>query len=320
MSVDLDNLRQRLADDPERIAIALLGEPTDRTARELRYGRKGSLVVTLTGEKAGLWNSFEDRAGGDMIELVRREFRCTFAQAVDWLTQILGEATIRMLQLKHPPKRKPTSAASDKLRWSPDCEARWRSTVDLDETYFLARNTLPLRCADVRFHPAVRNWKTGTTHPAVVSRVTDFATGAPLTLHYIFLNDARTAKASIAWPKLLLYGHVSKNGIIRAVDDSEVTTRLGLAEGLETTAALLRGLDDSRDWMPIWSTVSAGTMADLPVVAGIEQLTIYADNDARGTGLSAARSLAARWHEAGREVWISTPPRGDWNQFREVAA
>ena len=52
------------------VAVALLGEPSSRTGRELRYGRRGSLSVDLAG---GHWFDHEAGEGGGVVELVTRE-------------------------------------------------------------------------------------------------------------------------------------------------------------------------------------------------------------------------------------------------------
>ena len=41
------------------VARRLLGDPQKKTAREWRYGRKGSLVVHIEGEHPGTWHDFE---------------------------------------------------------------------------------------------------------------------------------------------------------------------------------------------------------------------------------------------------------------------
>ena len=58
----------------------------------------------------------------------------------------------------------------------------------------------------------------------------------------------------------------------------------------------------------MWSAIDAGNMAALPVLPGIERLFIYADTDPSGAGQAAARTLARRWHQAGREVYIAQAP------------
>ncbi|TVQ30569.1 MAG: hypothetical protein EA356_14955 [Geminicoccaceae bacterium] len=80
-------------------------------------------------------------------------------------------------------------------------------------------------------------------------------------------------------------------GVIRVDADDRVTGGLFVAEGIETALSLPP---------PAWATVSAGTLAGLPVLDGLEALTIAVDAD--DAGQRAAERCAATWHDAGREV------------------
>ena len=64
------------------VAVALLGEPSSRTGRELRYGRRGSLSVDLAG---GRWFDHEAGEGGGVVELVTRERGGDTTAAMAWL-------------------------------------------------------------------------------------------------------------------------------------------------------------------------------------------------------------------------------------------
>lgn len=59
---------------------------------------------------------------------------------------------------------------------------------------------------------------------------------------------------------------------------------------------------------------SAGAIAKFAPIPGIECLTIFADNDADGTGMAAAKQCAQTWQAAGCEVFIRTPRSvgADW--------
>jgi putative DNA primase/helicase len=100
-------------------------------------------------------------------------------------------------------------------------------------------------------------------------------------------------------------------GIVRVTPDEDVTRGLFLVEGLETAlAAISKGL------RPAWSTGSTSIMAKMPVLSGIESITILADNDENGAGERAANEAERRWKEAGREARIWVPPtRGDFNDL-----
>jgi hypothetical protein len=88
-------------------------------------------------------------------------------------------------------------------------------------------------------------------------------------------------------------------GVVRLSRDDDVLSGLHVGEGIETClAAASIGL------RPILSTGSAATMAKLPVLDGVEALTIICDHDENGAGECAARELEARWLDADREARI----------------
>ena len=64
------------------VAERLLGEPSSRSARELRWGSKGSFRLKLD---TGTWSDFEAGEGGGMLALVMREERLDKAGAIAWL-------------------------------------------------------------------------------------------------------------------------------------------------------------------------------------------------------------------------------------------
>ena len=64
------------------VAERLLGEPSSRSARELRWGRKGSFKLQLD---TGTWSDFEAGEGGGVLALVMREERLDKVGALAWL-------------------------------------------------------------------------------------------------------------------------------------------------------------------------------------------------------------------------------------------
>jgi hypothetical protein len=137
----------------------------------------------------------------------------------------------------------------------------------------------------------------------IVAVMTDAVTGAPTGgISRTFLHDGqKVAKAKGLGPA----------GIVRLTPDEDVLGGLHLAEGLETALAAM-----SKDLRPMWSTGSTSIMAKLPVVGGIECLTVIADKDENGAGEKAALEAGQRWREAGCEVRVWTPPTfGDFNDL-----
>ena len=70
----------------EPVARELLGEPnrTYSGKRELRWGRKGSLVVHVD---RGTWHDFEADEGGGVLDLIQRETNTDKSGAIAWLQE-----------------------------------------------------------------------------------------------------------------------------------------------------------------------------------------------------------------------------------------
>jgi hypothetical protein len=73
------------------------------------------------------------------------------------------------------------------------------------------------------------------------------------------------------------------------------------ARGIETVLAAVK-LGEATP--PVWATTVANNLTRLPVISGVNRLTILADNDESGTGEAAARALRREWIASNREVVI----------------
>lgn len=168
-------------------------------------------------------------------------------------------------------------------------------------TYLEARGcVVPPTDGDLRWHPALTHPITGYTGPALVALLTD-ATDSRIarTLHRTWIRRDGTKAPEANPPRLLLGRHRKAGAVCRLWPDDAVTHGLGVAEGVETALSLAHG------FTPAWAAIDAGNLADFPLLAGIECLTVAADHD--DAGLKAARACAARWHAAGREVRVVMP-------------
>jgi hypothetical protein len=138
---------------------------------------------------------------------------------------------------------------------------------------------------------------------AIIAIMTDAVTGEPtggISRTYIH-EGQKVGKAKGLGPA----------GIVRLSPDEDVTNGLHLAEGLETALDMM-----ARGLRPMWSCGSTSIIAKMPVVSGIECLTILADHDENGAGERAAHELEQRWREARREVLVVAPAApGDFNDI-----
>ena len=179
----------------------------------------------------------------------------------------------------------------------------------LVESYLSSRGLVLPPDAPIRFHPACP--RGGERLPAMLALMSGQQSGGPVGVHRTFLRPDGAGKAN-GVAKMM----TGNAGIVRLVPDAEVSTGLGLAEGIETALSVMQGYG----WRPVWAATSAGIIRTIPVLPGIEHLTIFADADS--AGMAAANECAARWAEAGCAAEIITAPPGqDFNDtLRRQAA
>ena len=98
---------------------------------------------------------------------------------------------------------------------------------------------------------------------------------------------------------------------IKIDDDTDVKQGLVVGEGFETCLA-----GRQLGFRPVWALGCAGAIGRLPVLAGIDALTILAETDDSGDNARNARKCARAWVAAGREASIVMPGiAGDMNDL-----
>jgi putative DNA primase/helicase len=302
-----------LAERMEDLALALQGDPpTYRHGNQIRYGNHLSLAIEVKGQKRGTWCAHDDdRKGGDALGLVAYLRGQGQADAVQWAKRFLGVGdgeplpeVSRRRDLSPEPTPRDTKPIARQI-WN---EARPPEGT-LVQAYLRSRGLSLPPSPVLRFHPSCARGKERL--PAMVALMTDSVTAEPVGVHRTFLRPDGNGKA--AEPAKLMLGG---SGVIRLSPDDEVTTGLGLAEGIETALSIIQ-----TGWAPVWAAGNAGAISAFQVLPGIECLTIFADHDANGVGTKAARACAERWVAAGREVIMRVPPAGlDWNDVVRRAA
>ncbi|MEP0940240.1 MAG: toprim domain-containing protein [Rhizobiaceae bacterium] len=321
-----DHARSDIACCAQEIAIDVLGKPSSRSSTELRYGRRGSLSVAITGPKAGLWYNHETGNSGDMIAFVIAHAGLRFADAVGFCRQFAGLSDSYSASLLTKPRTALKSDRGRQAQLEADIQQRqakafelWseaRSIVGTPAEHYLTRRLgqhgLPegmnLDC--LRWHPT----HTGNTDAAASSMLAlmvDPLTRQPTGIERTFLTVDG-----------LKIGNRKKWGLAGTVmlfdpeAEGDALTGLGLAEGIETALSVAVRYE----WRPIWATLSAGTMRSFPVLPHVEALAIFADNDASQTGQDAAAVCCQRWADQEREaVCFIAPDQGtDFNDLMQA--
>jgi phage/plasmid primase-like uncharacterized protein len=227
--------------------------------------------------------------GGDVIALVQHLDGCDFITAITTLT---GNDPRKQT----PPAK--VAARDDDERHNIDlAEAIWRETLPLGPeavAHFVRRcidiNHVPEQ-GGLRFHPHCR-WPGRVTKPCIIGRFTTTLGNEPRGIW----------RRPISGEKAIALGPMS-GCVIRLWPDEAVEQGLVVGEGVETVlAAATRFAHQGTLFKPAWACCTAGNLGNLPILPGIEALTVLVDNDTSGTGQKEAAKCAVRWRAAGREV------------------
>ncbi|MGH7746725.1 MAG: DUF7146 domain-containing protein, partial [Candidatus Dormibacteria bacterium] len=282
----------------EALGRRCFGEPNKRlsTARELRFGRKGSISLDPA---RGVWFDHESGKGGGLRELGEPNPMRARETAAE------RQGRVRAAEIEA--ERRKTLAGR-----------LWRSASplagSLAETYLRQARAIraPLDTADLRFLASAPYWPANPDcrerHPAMIARVAD-ARGRGLGVHLSVHASDGLGKAAVT-PARKCLGPVG-GGFIRLIPGS----RLLLSEGVESALSAWEARPASATDHGAVASISAGGMARLAWPADAEELIVAPDNDQAGE--DAALALARRAHAAGLTVGFMRPPEGfgDWNDW-----
>lgn len=241
------------------------------------------------------WNCRGCSKGGDVISLVRHALGMGFAEAIAELT---GETKAEPMPWVAVPYR-----IKDAEQKSRSALRIWREAYDPRRTpveaYLASRGlALPEGAAGeaLRFHPRCPFGRERT--PAMVALVRDIRTNEPIAIHRTALDPYGTKRAIDGKDRMML--GPARGGVVKLTPDADVSDGRGVGEGIESVLSLQR----VPDWAggPDWACLSAGSLADFPVLDGIQTLVVAVDNNAAGT--QAAARTVMRWHDAGRATFV----------------
>jgi len=65
-------IARALASRAEEVSVALLGEPTSKSRKEYRWGKRGSLWLNQSGPDRGRWYDHERGLGETLVDPIAR--------------------------------------------------------------------------------------------------------------------------------------------------------------------------------------------------------------------------------------------------------
>lgn len=205
----------------------------------------------------------------------------------------VGEpGAIRRPATVHPPLSLNCKGAEAQRIWT-SCGPAGGTLV---ESYLQGRGILVPPPPCIRFHRALR--LDGGEFPTMVAAVERVGSPGIVAIHRTFLDPSQAPPMRLA-KKML--GPV-RGGAVRL---APAAAHIGLAEGIETGLSVMTAVD-----LAVWACLSTTGLEAvmLPPLPLGSTVTIFADNDASGAGMSAALTAKDRLVAEGRTVRIALPP------------
>lgn len=271
-------------------------------------------------DKFGVGNYYCRGCGpGDGFDLIAKFLQCSFFESLQVVERFCGiEPTARPEheQVQNSERSAEQAEREEMLEiWSQAHPVRegdpvWR--------YLSSRGLDPAAAyPEIRTHDGLEysaKDEQPRVLPVMLSRLTDMH-GVVINLHRTYL-EPEGIKARVRTPKKLMRG-AAAGGVVRlgGIPSNGI---IGIAEGVETAlgAALMFSL-------PVWATLGSTNMATLAKLpAGIEQVTVFGDNDEKYAGQAAAYSFAHRFACSGLKVQVMLPEKtghdwlDEWNLCR----
>lgn len=323
----VDEVAALLRQDVEAVARVLFGEPNKKlsTREELRFGRKGSLVVTLTGRWRGRWTNHETGEDGDLLDKAQRDMG--EEAGLEWARRWVGDdraAPARAVRNALPTRD--TSAedaardAAEKAEKRAAALRLWDEAAPIEGTqaaaYLAARlpgvDVLSLLRPDVlRFHREHVHTGSKRRFPVMLAKVTEGPDGEFLAVHrtYLSRDGDRPGKAPVGNAKMGL-GSPEGGGIWL----TDTRARALVGEGIETTLSGLAAIGGG-EWGAVVARDTSG-LKNLVLPPEVREVWILVDVDkpdghGKRPGEAAALAAAARWMAERRKVWLAFPGPAD---------
>jgi putative DNA primase/helicase len=241
---------------------------------------------------------------GDVITMTMHLLGVSFAAALAYLTN----EQKAVLDLKPAPATAKAAATDDERSRTRRAREIWHASVDprgtIVELYLNSRALhldADLAGAALRFHPHCP-WRESPTEPTIFVPAMIAVMRSLVTDKVTAVSRRRLTAQGEKVGKPKFFG-LASGAAVKLDRDDAVLESITAGEGVETTmTARQLGL------RPAWALGSSGALANFPVLAGIEYLTLLAEH-----GDASARAIQAcgeRWHSAGREVLINRPRFG----------
>lgn len=318
-------ISRHLNERAEDFAIYLLGQPTARNARELRFFPKKGLSIKISGPYTGMWKDHGKGEGGDMLSLYLYVKKgATFSEAIDVAKRFLGVSDIGDLpeiNIDEIREKSRKSAEADEKKRLKRANVIWSDTIPLSQTsgisYLTSRGitvSLPehirgrkipqdkLKYEGIEDPSSFPNGLESIVWPAYDQ------SGELRAVQQVYLEDGKKAKLEVT---------KRTNGLMPGA-----AVRLGpppretlvLTEGPETGASVYQATG-----YPVWIVLGTSNLVRVEIPSSVREIIIAADREESGSGITAAVDAASFWRSRGYRVGIADPRDGDFNDVLQAS-
>lgn len=323
--LDAQRIRQLLTDQAEQVVGQLLGEPKTQTGGQYRYGSKqGSLIITMTGDKRGLWHDFQTGEGGHLLDLIafkkelnkRQDFPVVLQEALKILGTSSVDIRVQQSALNSPAKPTQSSpAASSTL--TPEQQRSLRYARQLAQESQPVAGTLAERYLrehrgivldtwpdSVRFHPGIYSRRNESVHPALLVVAKD-SVNQVQAVQAIFLDKDTAQKADVEVKKQT-WGRPSQGSVaLQALGQAPISKGVTyLAEGPETALSVYQALGGA----DVRITLGKSNFKNIDPANTHANVVLCLDNDGHSPQSDRLIRFAAEaLQQQGKTVWMAQP-------------
>lgn len=319
---EVEEIKRMLTHSADTVVEHLMGEPNTRfsSSVEWRYGNKGSLAISIAGEKSGFWYNFETGESGNLIQLIQKRTGMGFAETLKYATNICGGSYLILpsnqynnskhiqSELEHTHKEVgKTSEYAQKLI----ADSKPIEGTIVEKYLKEIRGINNINGADLRYHPKVFTNKQETQQylPAMLSIGRD-KDGNVRCVQATYLDPKTANKAELDVNKRT---YASPSGALVYLQKQEETISdktSYVAEGVETGLSIKDAVEDGS----VVVTLGKSNFAKIDPQGVGQKVVFCLDNDGSSTLKdNTIHKAAERLISFGKEVFITIPESKEVN-------
>ena len=275
---DIDQIQRKLNSKIESVMENVIGKPNAKlsSSKTWRYGTKGSLAVTIQGEKQGLWKDFESGQGGNILQLIQKHLGLSFTESCEYASKWTDYEinTVIKQSATNAPKNELLDKDKKEIQTANKLWDRGKPINNtLAERYLVKHRgiQLPKWPEALRYLPSYFHQETQKNYPALMLKATN-EKNEVMAVQLILL-DPKTGNKLESTTNKIIRGRVKFGANVKLNNGK---AQRYIAEGPETALSILMAKPDSE----VIATLSQGNLKKVDLA--VDKNTIFCfDNDAK---------------------------------------